>query len=211
MKFGVRYNYTALRRVSQVNQNGTFTFNTNASFDAANPRTYPERLSIRTGRVRGERQEPHLRSVRPGQMAASARARRSTSGVRYDLEIIPLDETGNPLFSPGQAAPTDKNNISPRVVVYPFDGCGRQVGDPRRIRDLLQPDDPRRRRRHAGVRQVHLVECRDLPDRVASPIPGRAPAGSRPTRTWSTARSSTATLLNAVVSARRARCGTTAS
>ena len=49
MKFGFRYNYTELRRVSQVNSNGTFTINTDAAFDPLNPRTYPERLTIRTG------------------------------------------------------------------------------------------------------------------------------------------------------------------
>src|SRR5437773_2754349 len=49
MKFGFRYNYTELRRVSQVNENGTFSFNTDLPFDAANPRTYPERFTIRTG------------------------------------------------------------------------------------------------------------------------------------------------------------------
>ncbi|HZY06660.1 MAG TPA: hypothetical protein VFE69_02905, partial [Ilumatobacteraceae bacterium] len=49
MKFGFRYNYTELERVSQVNSNGTFRFNTDLPFDALNPRTYPERLTIRTG------------------------------------------------------------------------------------------------------------------------------------------------------------------
>src|SRR5437868_948799 len=49
MKFGFRYNYTELRRVSQVNSNGTFRFNTDLPFDATNPRTYPERFTIRTG------------------------------------------------------------------------------------------------------------------------------------------------------------------
>ena len=49
VKFGVRYNYTELERVSQINENGTFTFNTDLPFDPANPRTYPERLTIRMG------------------------------------------------------------------------------------------------------------------------------------------------------------------
>ena len=49
LKFGVRYNYTELERVSQINENGTFRFNTDLPFDAANPRTYPERLTIRMG------------------------------------------------------------------------------------------------------------------------------------------------------------------
>src|SRR5262249_10216769 len=32
-----------------------------------------------------------------------------------DLEIIPIDETGNPLFANPNAYPVDKNNISPRL------------------------------------------------------------------------------------------------
>ena len=127
MKFGFRYNYTTLRRVSQVNQNGTFTFNTNLPFDAANPGTYPERFSIRTGsfeeNVKNHTYEGFAQDkwhVRP----------RTTInlGIRYDLEIIPLDETGNPLFSPGQAAPTDKNNISPRIsFTHSVDEAGKTV------------------------------------------------------------------------------------
>ena len=34
LKVGARYNYTELRRVSQINQNGTFRFNTDLPFDA---------------------------------------------------------------------------------------------------------------------------------------------------------------------------------
>src|SRR5439155_1953188 len=50
MKFGFRYNFTNLRRVSQINMNGTFSFSsTDAPFNAADPRTYPDRFSIRTG------------------------------------------------------------------------------------------------------------------------------------------------------------------
>ena len=127
MKFGFRYNYTKLRRVSQVNENGTFSFNTDLPFDPANPRTYPERFSIRTG--------PFEENVRNHTYEAFAQdkwhvAARTTInlGIRYDLEIIPLDETGNPLFSPGQAAPTDKNNISPRVsFTHSLDANGKWV------------------------------------------------------------------------------------
>ena len=127
MKFGVRYNYTALRRVSQVNQNGTFTFNTNSSFDAANPRTYPERLSIRTGAFEENVKNHTYEAFAQDKWHVSPRTTMNL-GLRYDLEIIPLDETGNPLFSPGQAAPTDRNNISPRVsFTHSMDADGKSV------------------------------------------------------------------------------------
>jgi hypothetical protein len=36
-------------------------------------------------------------------------------GLRYDVEIVKMDNTGNFLFSPGQDSPVDTNNVSPRV------------------------------------------------------------------------------------------------
>jgi carboxypeptidase family protein len=127
MKFGFRYNYTTLRRVSQVNQNGTFTFNTNLSFDAANPRTYPERFSIRTGAFEENVKNHTYEGFAQDKWHISPRTTINL-GVRYDLEIIPLDETGNPLFATGQAAPTDKNNVSPRIsFTHAMDADGKSV------------------------------------------------------------------------------------
>ena len=77
--------------------------------------------------VRGERQEPYVRSVRPGQMAGGPRTTINV-GVRYDLEIIPLDETGNPLFPAGGKAPTDWNNVAPRIsFTHSMDESGKSV------------------------------------------------------------------------------------
>ena len=127
MKFGFRYNYTTLRRVSQVNENGTFTFNTNLAFDPANPRTYPERFSIRTGAFE-ENVKNHTWEIFAQDKWRIRPQTTINFGIRYDLEIIPLDETGNPLFSAGQAAPTDKNNISPRIsFTHSLDESGKSV------------------------------------------------------------------------------------
>jgi hypothetical protein len=50
------------------------------------------------------------------------------AGVRYDLEIIPMDETENPLFSPGQKYPIDRNNIAPRVgFARQLDAAGKSL------------------------------------------------------------------------------------
>jgi carboxypeptidase family protein len=126
MKFGFRYNYTELRRVSQINMNGTFRFNTDLPFDPANPRTYPERFTIRTG--------PFNEFIKNHTYEAYAQDKwrvnpRTTIGlgVRYDLEIIPIDETGNPLFKENKY-PVDKNNFSPRVnFTHTLDEDGKSL------------------------------------------------------------------------------------
>jgi len=114
LKFGARYNYTELRRVSQINQNGTFVFNTDSPFDAANPRTYPERLMIRLGAfnefINNHTVEGYAQDKwKMGRTTLSV-------GLRYDLEVIPMDETDNPLFPAGKKNyPVDRNNIAPRI------------------------------------------------------------------------------------------------
>src|SRR5947207_488664 len=127
MKFGFRYNYTELRRVSQINENGTFRFNTDLPFDPADPRTYPERFTIRTGAfnefIKNHTYEGYAQDkwhVTP-KMSLNL-------GVRYDLEIIPLDETDNPLFTGSRHYPVDRNNISPRVgFTHLLDDAGKSL------------------------------------------------------------------------------------
>ena len=98
LKIGARYHYTELRRVSQINQNGTFRFNTDLPFDAANPRTYPERLTIRTGEYDATMKNHTVEAFVQDKWKMGASTTLSL-GLRYDLEIIPIDETGNPLFA----------------------------------------------------------------------------------------------------------------
>lgn len=125
-KFGFRYNYTELRRVSQVNANGTFRSNTDLPFDAANPRTYPERLTIRMGTFNEFIKNHTYEAFAQDKWRLNAKTTIG-AGVRYDLEIIPIDETGNPLFSSNKY-PVDKNNISPRVnFTRTLDDAGKSV------------------------------------------------------------------------------------
>jgi Carboxypeptidase regulatory-like domain len=127
MKFGFRYNYTELRRVSQVNENGTFSFNTDLPFDPANPRTYPERFSIRTGAFNEFINNHTYEAFVQDKWKISPRSTLSI-GLRYDLEIIPLDESSNPLFKGSSKSPTDKNNIGPRVgFTHSLDENGKSL------------------------------------------------------------------------------------
>jgi hypothetical protein len=49
-------------------------------------------------------------------------------GVRYDLEVLPIDETDNPLFSDPSKYPVDANNLAPRLgVIWNPDGRGKSV------------------------------------------------------------------------------------
>ena len=128
MKFGARYNYTELRRVSQVNSNGTFTINSDLPFDPANPRTYPERFSIRTGTFNEFINNHTYEMFAQDKWRVSPQTTLSL-GLRYDLEVIPLDETDNPLFPAGnKKSPTDKNNFSPRIgFTHSLDAAGKSL------------------------------------------------------------------------------------
>ena len=128
MKFGVRYNYTELRRVSQVNSNGTFSFNTDLPFDPTNPRTYPERFSIRTGTFNEFINNHTYEAFVQDKWRLSPQTTLSL-GLRYDLEIIPLDETDNPLFpASNKNYPVDKNNFAPRIgFTHSLDAAGKSL------------------------------------------------------------------------------------
>jgi hypothetical protein len=128
VKFGARYNYTELRRVSQINQNGTFTFNNDSVFNAADPRTYPERLTIRMGEFEEFIDNTTLEMFLQDKWKLGGRTTLS-AGIRYDLEVIPLDETDNPLFpASDKNYPVDKNNFSPRIgLTHSLDDQGKSV------------------------------------------------------------------------------------
>lgn len=127
MKFGLRYNYTELKRVSQVQSNGQFRFNTDLPFDAANPRTYPERLTIRTGTF-NEFIKNHTYEMFAQDKWRLGPQTTLSVGLRYDLEVIPLDETDNPLFTGAKKSPNDWNNFGPRFgFTHTLDPAGKSV------------------------------------------------------------------------------------
>lgn len=115
MKFGFQMYYAGWHYQNHAQLNGTFVIPSNNSFNPADPRTYPERLTI---------QAPTDQYISMTQYAYTGFlqdkwhvSNRATFnlGVRYDIDFTPLDETGNKYFSDPSAYPVDKNNISPRV------------------------------------------------------------------------------------------------
>ena len=188
VKFGVQWQYSQSRNDTQDELNGTFSVR-------------PERRPPSMRPIRGPIPSAS-RSASPGQAAASTS--RITSprfvqdkwklnnrltlslGLRYDLEVIPINEIDNPLFGSPSDYPVDKNNFQPRVgFAYDVDGgisvirggYGRffdkthfeligGIYTGTRVRDLVQPQLPVERRRSGTTQR----------------------AASRPIRSWSTAR-----------------------
>ena len=127
LKFGVQLYYVQWRFQNAAQRNGTFTIPSNNAFNAADPRTYPERLQI---------QVPTDSDIRMTQRAytgfmqdkwhVSSRATVNL-GLRYDVDFTPLSEANNPTFSDPTNYPVDKNNLSPRVgFTYSLNG-GRSL------------------------------------------------------------------------------------
>lgn len=131
MKFGISYLYSSLRTQDFGNMNGTFTFATDLPFDPANPRTYPERLSIRVGNPLDFLMKGHFiggfvqDKYRPSQRLTIS------AGLRYDVEIVRTPNQRNPLFDGGAGSsdfPIDANNFAPRLgFTYALDGQSRSV------------------------------------------------------------------------------------
>jgi hypothetical protein len=128
LKFGVQYEYVGAQSTAQDNVNGTFSFRTDLPFDPADPRTYPERLSIRVPGALNRYQKAHFGSAFV-QDKWHMNGRTTVSlGLRYDLEVQPIEEVDNPAFVDPSAYPVDTNNVGPRVgVAYDLTGSGSSV------------------------------------------------------------------------------------
>ena len=126
IKVGVQYVYSGALNTNHGNLNGdaSRSARTTLDFDAANPRTYPDRLTVRVGGPSSFYQKATYFSVF-GQDKWRLTPRLTLSlGLRYDLEVIPIAETDNPLV---ETYPVDKNNFQPRLGVTYDLGGGKSV------------------------------------------------------------------------------------
>ena len=108
--------------------NGTFGFGRNdGPFDAGNPFTYPDLLTIRVGGESRFYEKAHYVSGFAQDKWRLNNRLTLSLGLRYDLEVIPIPETDDPITGEGNY-PVDKNNIQPRVgFSYDLGGRGQRV------------------------------------------------------------------------------------
>ena len=129
IKFGAQYQYSTVQNSNDGNLNGTFVFGTsNGPYDAANPRTYPDRLSIRVGGPLSSYQKVHFFGAFVQDKWKLNRRLTLSLGLRYDLEVTPIRAEANPYFSDPGNYPIDANNFQPRFgYAYDLHGNGRGV------------------------------------------------------------------------------------
>jgi Carboxypeptidase regulatory-like domain/TonB dependent receptor-like, beta-barrel len=129
LKFGAQYEYVTADNFGQDNMNGTFAFGTsNGPFNANDPRTYPDRLTIRVPGAIAFSEKAHYLSFFAQDKWKMTNRLTATLGVRYDVERIPIVEKDNPKFADVNDYPVDMNNIQPRIgVSYALGEQGRTV------------------------------------------------------------------------------------
>jgi outer membrane receptor protein involved in Fe transport len=127
IKVGAQYEYVGAANNNQGNMNGTFGFaRSDGPFDRNNPFTYPDTLTIRVGGEQNFYEKAHYVSAFAQDKWRLNNRLTLSLGLRYDLEVIPVPETDDPITGDGNY-PVDKNNVQPRIG-FSYDlGGGRRV------------------------------------------------------------------------------------
>jgi hypothetical protein len=126
-KFGGRYTNTWLSNPNWANMNGTYVFRNyqDRAFNPADPRSYPERLTIRVPGALDYELVMHVYEFFAQDKWQPTPGMTLSFGLRYDLEVMPYTaDPGNPLFTDPSKYPVDKDNWSPRFgyIWSPDDG-----------------------------------------------------------------------------------------
>jgi hypothetical protein len=128
VKLGFQWQYSQSDNDTQDNLNGTFGFSqNNLPFNPANPRTYPDRLSIRVPGASTSVNKSQAIGVFAQDKWKLTERLTVTAGIRYDMERVNLSQLDNPLFESADDYPTDTNNIQPRI------GFAQDLGDGRTV------------------------------------------------------------------------------
>jgi carboxypeptidase family protein len=113
LKLGGQFIYSSINLPDQTDMNGRFSFSTDRAFNRSDPSTYPERLFIRVPAA-----SDILMPTDVAVLFVQDKWHRGdltlNLGLRYDIELTPLTNDFNPMFSNGAHA-VDKNNFAPRL------------------------------------------------------------------------------------------------
>lgn len=116
LKFGASIVHTPLHIFDASTQNGTFGFSsTDLDFNPANPRTYPDRLTIRVPAPSDFIVKGTYYGVFAQDKWKINNRLTASVGIRWDAELLPIDEKNNPRFASADASPKDMNNFAPRL------------------------------------------------------------------------------------------------
>jgi hypothetical protein len=115
LKFGSQYQIGEHYREDQRFMNGAFQSVTDRVFNAADPSTYPERLTIRVPQMVKLLSRTHSIGMYVQDKWQMTPHLTLSLGLRYDVHSSPLRELWNPFFSDPNAYPVDKNNFQPRA------------------------------------------------------------------------------------------------
>ena len=125
---GVEFSYTDVNNHVQDNLNGTFSFSNNGPFNSASPSSWPDQFSIRLPIESIFLDKNTYGAVYVQDKWQMTPRLTVSAGVRYELEVIPVNERGNPKFASANDYPVDKNNFAPRTgFAYMLDADGKSV------------------------------------------------------------------------------------
>ena len=114
-QMGAEFSRTTTRNHVQDNLNGTFSFSHNGPFNAADPSSWPDQFSVRVPIESLFTDKMTYVSAYLQDKWEMTNRLTLNLGVRYELEVIPVDERDNPKFTNADDYPVDANNIAPRT------------------------------------------------------------------------------------------------
>ena len=115
-KVGGEYSYVRNQFRQGGSLNGVFSFSaSNGPFNAADPRSYPDRLQIRVPIASNPLVKAYYYSAFFQDKWAPRPNLTVSLGLRYELAKLPLVERDNPLFNDPNDYPVDTNDWAPRI------------------------------------------------------------------------------------------------
>jgi hypothetical protein len=113
LKAGFQYQYSENDLNEQGSMNGAFSFASDKEFNAADPSTYPERLTIRVPIASNQITPLHSYAFFGQDKWKATKQLTVNLGLRYDVDVFRYKQPFNPILTGD--APVDTNNFQPRA------------------------------------------------------------------------------------------------